>query len=249
MKKSSYMVVYKIYDENTKTQKVWYDSTMFCFTKAVEHENENKVELFVTFKNGWTYNYKDVKMEDYVLLLSGFEQSSHGKTLNKVIKPNYEFERVKDENVDAIWEECNKLMEKEREKTIDINKTYFISGHRDITNEEFEINYQPVLNNVVSEVEDCLFVVGDYQGVDIMAQNYLIEVLQVDPSRITVYHMLEKPRNINEKIKNTIGGFKTDEERDKAMTNASFEDIAFVRDNTKISGTAQNILRRYLLNK
>ena len=158
------MVIFKIYDEKTKTQKVWYDSTMFVYTKAIEHENENKVDLYVTFKNGWTYKYKDVKMEDYILLLSGFEQSSHGKTLNRVIKPNYEFERCDNMNVDDLWQEYYKLKNEEDNKSEDVSKTYFISGHRDITEEEFEINYQEVLNNIVSEIPDCKFVVGDYSG-------------------------------------------------------------------------------------
>ena len=242
------MVVFKKYDEETKTEKAWYDSTMFCFTKATEHPDANLVDLVVTFKNGWTYKYKDVRLEDYVLLISGFEQSSHGKTLNKVIKPKYEFERLDNVKTDDIWEEYYKLRAEEDQKQNDISKTYFISGHRDITDEEFEFKYQEALNNIVSEVPDCKFVVGDYYGVDIKAQNYLIDVLQVDPSRITVYHMLEEPRNINEKITNKVGGFKSDSERDTAMTNASVADIAFVRDNKKMSGTAENILRRFLLN-
>ena len=241
------MVIKKVYNEEKKEQKAWYDSSMFCFTRAVEHPNANLVDLYVTFKNGWTYKYKDVKLEDYVLLLSGFEQSSHGKTLNKVIKPNYEFERVDNVDTNDIWQEYNELVKKEKEEETDITKTYFISGHRDITDNEFELNYQEALNELVSEVPDCKFVVGDYYGVDIMAQNYLIDVLQVDPSRITVYHMLEEPRNINEKITQTKGGFTSDDERDEAMTKASIADIAFVRDNKKISGTAQNILRRFLL--
>lgn len=241
------MVIKKIYDEEKKEQKAWYDSSMFCFTRAVEHPNANLVDLYVTFKNGWTYKYKDVKLEDYVLLLSGFEQSSHGKTLNKVIKPNYEFERVDNIDTNDIWQEYNELVRKEKEEEIDITKTYFISGHRDITDNEFELNYQEALNELVSEVPDCKFVVGDYQGVDIMSQNYLIDVLQIDPSRITVYHMLESPRNINEKITQTKGGFSSDDERDEAMTKASIADIAFVRDIKKNSGTAQNILRRFLL--
>lgn len=241
------MVIFKVYDENTKTQKVWYDSTMFVYTKAVEQEKENKVDLYVTFKNGWTYKYKNVKMEDYILLLSGFEQSSHGKTLNRVIKPNYEFERVDNLNVDDLWNEYYKLRKEEDEKNEDLQRTYFISGHRDITQEEFELNYQEALNSIISDVPDCKFVVGDYYGVDIMAQNYLVDVLQVDPSRITVYHMKESPRNINEKIKNTVGGFESDDERDEAMTKNSIADIAFVRNPNKLSGTAQNILRRYKL--
>lgn len=126
----------------------------------------------------------------------------------------------------------------------DISKTYFISGHRDITAEEFQ-NYSQALDKIIKEIPDASFVVGDYYGVDIMAQDYLINVLKIDPAQITVYHMFDKPRNINEKITNTVGGFETDEERDAAMTTNSSHDIAFVRNHKKLSGTAQNILRRH----
>lgn len=126
-------------------------------------------------------------------------------------------------------------------------KTYFISGHRNITEEEFENNYGHALYE--ASCEQSCFVVGDYYGVDIMAQNYLVDSLKIDPDRITVYHMFEAPRNINPKIKNIKGGFGSDSERDAAMTEASDEDIAFVRDPKKWSGTGENILRRHKLKK
>lgn len=238
------MVLKKIYDEQTKTQKVWYDSTMFVFTKAVEHASENYVDLYVTFKTGVEYKYKDVKLEDYILLLSGYEQSSHGKTLNKIIKPNYEVEKVGNVSIEKIWEEYNLELEKDKAKQEDKNNTIFISGHRDITEEEFEIYYQPRILTEIEENPDVKFVIGDYHGCDIIAQNFLIDI-EFNPDNITVYHMKESARNINPKIKNTVGGFETDEERDAAMTNNSYKDIAFVRDHTKLSGTAQNILRRF----
>ena len=168
---------------------------------------------------------------------------SQGKSLNKYIKSKYEFERVGDKSIQALQEELDMLSVKEDEKWI----TYFISGHRDITEIEFEYNYKPIIENALSDMPNCKFVVGDFEGVDIMAQNYLMDVLNVEPDRVTVYHMLDAPQNINPKITQTKGGFKTDEERDSAMTANSFEDIAFVRDHTKLSGTAKNILRRKLL--
>ena len=124
--------------------------------------------------------------------------------------------------------------------------TYFISGHRNIKPKEFEENYIPALKKAV-ENPDVYFVVGDYYGVDIMAQNYLVDVLKVDPRRITVYHMFESPRNKNPKILNTKGGFTSDSGRDEQMTKDSDVDIAFVRDPKKISGPAENILRRHKL--
>lgn len=135
-----------------------------------------------------------------------------------------------------------------------IEEIYFISGHRNITDAEFN-NYIEKFKEIEFNWIDSInpdmwppqYVVGDYEGVDIMAQNYLINELKINPDRITVYHMFDKPRNINSKIKNLVGGFKSDEERDTAMTNASHYDIAFVRDHLQLSGTAMNILRRKLL--
>ena len=127
--------------------------------------------------------------------------------------------------------------------------TYFISGHRDITQEEFEKNYGSIIKNIVDNNSPgtIRFIMGDYYGVDIMAQNYLIDTLNFPPDRICVYHMFDKPRNIHPKIENRVGGFSNDEERDAAMTRDSHIDIAFVRDHLKLSGTAMNILRRNLL--
>lgn len=136
---------------------------------------------------------------------------------------------------------------------------YFISGHRNITEDEFTNNYVKRFNviemtyqyqkaiNKVDDIDAPLYIVGDYEDVDIMSQNYLIDNLKVDPKRITVYHMFNKPRNCNDKITNFKGGFRSDEERDSAMTNDSTEDIAFIRDHLQLSGTAMNILRRKLL--
>ena len=80
-----------------------------------------------------------------------------------------------------------------------------------------------------------------------MAQDFLLDVLKIEPERVTVYHMFDSPRNANPKVINFKGGFVSDSERDTAMTNASFRDIAFVADNKVMSGTAENILRRFLL--
>ena len=210
----------------------------------VEDANENYGDLTVVFNNGTTYRYKKVGLGDYVYMVSGGLDASNGKTFNRVIKERgYEYEKIEPLSQAYIDQGYQEMLDRENMKEI----TYFVSGHRNITEEEFERNYKPALEEVVSSVPGCRFVVGDYYGVDIMAQNYLIDVLGVEPNRVTVYHMLETPRNIHPSITNTVGGFESDRERDTAMTAASFGDIAFVRDNTEISGTAENILRRYIL--
>lgn len=241
------MILYKHYDEENGVQEAWYDSSMIVYTRMTEDEHENKGDLYVTFKNGATYKYKDVTFGDYVLLLYGGTDVSQGKTMNKIIKPRYQYERQEDKDTGELIRRMQELFRKQEEEEKIVENTYFISGHRDITEREFEVNYMPLICTAVDENTDARFVIGDYYGVDIMAQNYLIDVLGIDPDRVTVYHMKEEPRNINPNITNKVGGFESDEERDAAMTRASGHDIAFVRDNTKLSGTGQNILRRYLL--
>jgi hypothetical protein len=233
------MILRKVYNEKNKTQRVWYDSTMILYSEMVEDENENKGKLYVTFKNGSTYLYKDVNFEDYILFIGGGTDASQGKTLNKVIKGKYEYCRVEDKNVNDILNELNSLDDKK-----DISNVYFISGHRDLTDAEFEYYYIPMLMKIINENEDACFVIGDCRGCDIMAQNFLVDVINFDVNKITVFCVDNKPEFINDKIVNICGDFASHEEKDIAMTKASSIDVALVRDWKLLSGTAQNILRR-----
>lgn len=166
--------------------------------------------------------------------------------------------------------------------------TYFISGHRDITPEEFEKFYVPAIVDVIdtcdNNYDDCEFVVGDCRGCDEMAANFIANYIRENtddtecpPCILCIYHMFSEPRfrvgvagqdgfyhvdmvdELNADlcedddpytiddcpIVHYVGGFKTDRDRDSAMTNASSEDIAFIRSKSKWdSGTAENILRR-----
>lgn len=241
----NYMLITSDYDSVSKIDKAWFESSNIFYSEFLEDKEKNKGDLIITFNNGATYKYKDVLIApNYLLFKHGGLDGSNGKVFNKLIKPIYEVEKLENKDIEKLLQERD-LCIVESEIKIK-NKTYFISGHRNITEEEFE-KYKIEIQKIIKETPDTLFVVGDYEGVDIMAQNYLIEELKVSPSQITVYHMFEKPRNINPQITKTVGGFETDEERDSAMTNASFKDIAFVRTYQKLTGTAQNILRRKVL--
>lgn len=114
---------------------------------------------------------------------------------------------------------------------------YFVSGHLDITQEEFDEYYATRLTlcNVPGFTE---FVVGDANGCDLMAQQFLKWL----DAKVTVYHMFDAPRN-NVGFE-TKGGFVSDKLRDEAMTNASDSDIAWVRPGREKSGTAKNLKRR-----
>lgn len=121
---------------------------------------------------------------------------------------------------------------------------YFISGHRDLTQDQFDSLYVPEISKVENEDPEAKFVVGDYYGADEMAQTWLSRCLE-DKSRVTVYHMFDHPRIYVDPGFNSKGGFKTDVERDSAMTDISDLDIAFIGKGRWTSGTAQNILRRH----
>ena len=108
--------------------------------------------------------------------------------------------------------------------------TYFISGHRDLTWEEFAKWYAPAISRTLSTDNAAKFVVGD---------------CGVSFRNITVYHMFKAPRYTALRSVPTQGGFTSDIERDKAMTEHSDYDIAFIRKGKESSGTAQNILRRW----
>lgn len=235
------MILKKIYLEDEKIQKVWYESSMIVYSEMKENEFENIGDLTITFKNGATYVYLDVTFEDYMVFIGGGTDASQGKTLNKVIKNKYQYKRIEDRNVQEL---LNELHKKEEKSTKDI--TYFISGHRDLTNEEFEKYYVPLINQVLNGNPNSRFIVGDCEGCDIMAQNYLVDIID-DVSRITVYCVGDVPRNINPDIIYINNSFINDREKDIAMTNDSFEDIALVRNPEIWSGTGENILRRYML--
>jgi len=122
-------------------------------------------------------------------------------------------------------------------------KTYFISGHRDITEEEFIKYYEQTIWEKINEPNSS-FILGDCRGVDDRAQTYL-KVMGV--TDVKVYHMFYEPRH--NKGFELVGGFNSDVERDFQMTKDSDYDIAWVRKGRERSGTNQNIERRRWMNE
>jgi hypothetical protein len=112
----------------------------------------------------------------------------------------------------------------------------FVSGHLDLTDSEFDAHYRPRLDEALARGE--AFVVGDARGTDTLTQNYLLG----KTNAVVVYHMFTDPRNNLGFV--TIGGFRSDEERDARMTADSDRDIAWVRPGRTKSGTQKNLDRR-----
>ena len=114
----------------------------------------------------------------------------------------------------------------------------FVSGHLDLSPEEFGEHYEPALR--AGMARGSAFVVGDARGADAMAQAFLAAA---GWERVTVFHMFDAPRH-NVGGAPTLGGFTSDKSRDAAMTAASTADLAWVRPGREKSGTARNLARR-----
>jgi len=138
-----------------------------------------------------------------------------------------------------------------------MTKTYFISGHLDLTKAEFNEHYKPRIDAAIAD--GAKFVVCDAPGADTMAQEYLITA----GVSITIFHKGEA-RHVMNGVQ-MCGGFTSNTTRDKAATAASTDDIAWVRPQTpdmverlkislaaqgrkynpnRVSGTEKNLLRR-----
>ena len=117
---------------------------------------------------------------------------------------------------------------------------YFISGHRNITDEEFLMHYAPKILDALRD-PNAEFVVGECDGVDIMAQQFLNGL--INKNDLTVYHIGDKPINISGDWK-TRGGYNDHIHRDSIMTKESDIDIFWIREWGQNSGTEQNIIRR-----
>jgi hypothetical protein len=133
--------------------------------------------------------------------------------------------------------------------------TYFISGHCDISEDEYLKYYQASIDKALED-PNSKFVVGDANGVDALTQKYLTGKTK----NVTVYHLKDTPKN-NYGNFNTIGNFQKHSEKDEAMTLNSDVDISWIRsiEEQKIlygdryryrkSGTQYNLERREKMNK
>ena len=102
------MIIFRDYNDEKRLDRVWYDSSNVVYSECDDNVDDYKT-LRVTFKNGSTYEYKNVDVNDYVLFIHGGIDASNGKTLNKVIKPKYEFEKLSDLSVPKLLEEMEEL--------------------------------------------------------------------------------------------------------------------------------------------
>lgn len=126
--------------------------------------------------------------------------------------------------------------------------TYFVSGHRDLTQEEFNEHYIPLIDKVIKEDVWAEFVVGDWEGCDTM----FIEHLLTNPNYPDIIVVCVKDPRIKpfgedlfHYCRTYSKSCNTYDECDEWMTYNSDFDIAWIRPGREDSHTAKNIKRRY----
>lgn len=95
---------------NDNLDRAWYDSSTIIYSECDDKDGELKT-LRVTFKDGRTYEYYDVKVNDYLLFR---EDISQGKALNRIIKA-YETKKIDPIDVENIYNDLEKLRNGENE--------------------------------------------------------------------------------------------------------------------------------------
>jgi len=137
-------------------------------------------------------------------------------------------------------------------------EVFFISGHINLTQQEFDLHYVDQIDQSIKK--GGIYVIGNAQGGDTMALEYLLKK-GVDPKKITIYFYnrygdSQSKKYIDRGLK-VITEFKSYTNRDAHMTISSNTDILWIRpesENIKllgsaykkghVSGTEKNLLRR-----
>lgn len=107
--------------------KAWYNSSNIIYSECDDKDNELKT-VRLTFKDGRTYEYKDVKVNDYLMLR---EATSQGKAFFKYLK-SYEYSRVEDKKIENIQKELHDIQYPPKEEpfiiTLSENKLEIINN-------------------------------------------------------------------------------------------------------------------------
>lgn len=91
--------------------KAWFDSSNVLYAECDDKDNQLK-EVKIVFKNGGTYLYKEVKVQDWLMFR---DASSNGKAFFKYLK-NYEYEKLENSDVDEIKNNLQELINEELKK-------------------------------------------------------------------------------------------------------------------------------------
>lgn len=234
------------YDLETNVDKVWYESSNVIYSEFNEHSDDNFGELYVVFKGGKRYLYRNVSFLNYLNFKNAvLNDGSSGKALNEYIIKNYPGEKVEDVVINDLIETLNKPDPKEN--------TYFIHGDFEFDEFVFQGVYANTINYALDISSDCMFAVMFSDKYGMRSVKYMLDN-EVNPSRIIIYMKESDVTEISED-ESLCKLVKIKDERyddDFIMSEVrrrSFEDITYIpqeklEEIKRVSKSAYNILSR-----
>lgn len=120
---------------------------------------------------------------------------------------------------------------------------YYITGHRDLSKEEFSKIYIPEIDRIIREDSNAVFLVGVCEGVDLYTRQYLIKY----NIRLQIYGPYFEFDHINN-ITQVHFLVSYENAANKMIENSDIT-IGFIKPGRESSFTALNILKRYIINK
>ena len=120
----------------------------------------------------------------------------------------------------------------------------YLFGNGNISFADFKTHYEAVIQPYLND-ETVHFSLCDFRGTDTLA----MELLKCTTSRVSVYHIGERPRYLPDKFKTKvgdwkiIGGFENDAQRDREVIQncTHFIAVDFNSDEKRTSGTQKNM--------
>ena len=106
------MILLREYDEERQLDRVWYESSNVFYSECEDSDTAEKV-LRVVFKNGATYQYENVDVNDYLMFIAGGIDNSNGKALNQFVKKKQcPYKRIEDSDKEALIAEMNEIKQR-----------------------------------------------------------------------------------------------------------------------------------------
>lgn len=116
------MILLREYNEEKRLDRVWYDSSNVFYSECEDGDTVKKV-LRVVFKNGATYQYSDVDVNDYIMFIAGGADNSNGKALNEFVKKkNCPYVKLENADKDKLIKEMNDIKEQRRLAALELLK-------------------------------------------------------------------------------------------------------------------------------
>lgn len=140
-------IVYNKYVNNK--DHTWYDSSNVLYSVCYD-TNADKKALKVVFKQGRTYLYKDVDVNDYLLFRNA---ESHGKSVNEFIVKKYKGVRLSDtsqETLDALKEEF--INENKVTEEAFTNLAYHLEMNGETGEFRLSLNDKPIYEGIENQV-------------------------------------------------------------------------------------------------